>query len=81
MACQQYVSAEFVGNSLIFTNVSGHTLDINLILAECRITGDGFTVSSLRTSSGFIPDDNELLGASTPLTYEDVRDAITAATA
>lgn len=76
--CYNWVSAEFVGNSLIFTDSRGNTFDINLVLGEVRVIGDGFVVSSLKTSSGFIPDANELLGPGTPLTYQMVRDAIEA---
>ena len=79
MACCSYSSAEFVGNSLIFTDISGNTTDINLILGEARVIGNGFKVHSATSGSQFIPDDNELLGPGTPLTYEMVRDAIDAA--
>jgi len=81
VACCTYESAEFVGHNLILTDSSGNTLDINLILAEARVIGNGFSVRSLVSGSKYIPNDNELLGPGTPLTYQMVRDAITAATA
>ena len=79
MACCYYESAAFEGHSLILMDSAGNTLDINLILAEARIIGDGFSVRSLLSGSKFIPNANELQGVATPLTYAQVRAAITAA--
>jgi len=74
-----YVSAEIIGHSLILTDISGNTTDINLLIAEVRKTGDSFIVQSLRTKSKPIPFDNTLVGGD-PLTYEDVREVIESST-
>lgn len=81
MTCCSYASAEFVGHSLILTDSAGNTTNLNLVLAEVRIIGSGFSVRSIISGSKFIPNDNELLGPGTPLTYAMVRAAITAVTA
>jgi hypothetical protein len=60
MGCR-YVSAEIVCQSLILTDISGNTTDINLRAAEVHKVGESFFVSSWRTKSKCIPMTNTLL--------------------